>query len=112
TLGTHGVVVDPAERRALVVKGATRLAEAAGGSVDTGAEASLVDEITGLVEAPTPILGSFDPGYLDLPPDVLTTVMRKHQRYLPVRDKAGALLPRFVTMADGECDPDVVRAGN
>src|SRR5690606_29523430 len=56
--------------------------------------------------------GGFAPGYLDLPPQILTTVMRKHQRYLPVRTPDGSLLPYFVAVANGACDPDVVRAGN
>ena len=45
-------------------------------------------------------------GYLELPGAVLTTVMRKHQRYLPVRDADGALLPHFVTVANGPVDAD------
>ena len=49
--------------------------------------------------------------YLELPEQILTAVMRKHQRYLPVYVD-GALAPHFVTMANGLCDDDVVRAGN
>ena len=75
-------------------------------------EAALIDQITYLVEAPTPLLGTFDESYLALPDAVLTTVMRKHQRYLPVRDAAGALLPMFVTVANGPVDVELVRAGN
>src|SRR5690606_36505602 len=79
---------------------------------DIDAEAGLVDEITNLVEAPHGILGSFEARYLELPEQILTTVMRKHQRYLPVRDASGSLLPYFVTMAGGDCDDDLVRRGN
>ncbi|MGH3803594.1 MAG: glycine--tRNA ligase subunit beta, partial [Pseudonocardiaceae bacterium] len=68
--------------------------------------------ITNLVEQPTPILGSFAERYLELPAEILTTVMRKHQRYLPVRDPLGNLMPYFVAVANGSCDQDVVRAGN
>jgi glycyl-tRNA synthetase len=68
--------------------------------------------VTNLVEEPTPILGSFDPSYLELPAEVLTTVMRKHQRYLPVRDADNRLLPHFVAVANGSVDAGVVRAGN
>ena len=64
------------------------------------------------MESPTPLLGEFDESYLELPDAVLTTVMRKHQRYLPVRDATGALLPMFVTVANGPVDVDAVRAGN
>jgi glycyl-tRNA synthetase len=112
TLEAHGLVPDPAERRRRIVEGAGALAADVGGVVDVGRWERLVDEIVNLVEAPTPVRGSFDPAHLALPPEVLTAVMSKHQRYLPVTDADGALLPHFVTVANGECDPDVVRTGN
>ncbi|GDY33822.1 glycine--tRNA ligase [Gandjariella thermophila] len=111
-LERHGIVLDGAARRERIVAGAAELAAGVGGSVDAEGEAALLDEITNLVESPTPILGSFDPGYLQVPAEVLTTVMRKHQRYLPVRDSDGQLLPHFVAVANGACDENVVRAGN
>ncbi|WP_328438920.1 glycine--tRNA ligase [Nocardia puris] len=111
-LEAAGIVVDPVERRARVVSSAAALAEAANGRIDVDGDADLIDEITNLVESPTGILGHFDPKYLDLPEQILITVMRKHQRYLPVRSGAGDLLPVFVTMANGDCDADVVRGGN
>jgi len=112
TLVEGGLVPDPAERRRLIVEGATALAEAEGGTIDVERWAGLVDEVVNLVEAPTPVLGSFDSVHLALPPEVLTAVMSKHQRYLPVTDADGALLPHFVTVANGACDADVVRRGN
>src|SRR5699024_8004135 len=69
-------------------------------------------QVTNLVESPTPILGAFDPVYLELPEEILTTVMRKHQRYLPVRTASGTLAPSFVAVANGAVDIDLVRAGN
>jgi glycyl-tRNA synthetase len=111
-LAAHGVVIDPAARREQIVAGALRLAAGPGGTVDADGEAALIDEVANLVEQPEPILGAFAERYLELPAEVLTTVMRKHQRYLPVRDAAGGLLPYFVAVANGPCDPEVVRAGN
>lgn len=111
-LAEHGIVLDGRERRSRIVAAATELAAGVGGTVDVVVEAVLIDEITNLVEAPTAILGSFAGKYLELPPEILTTVMRKHQRYLPVRDAAGTLMPYFVTVANGSVDADVVRAGN
>ncbi|WP_344408662.1 glycine--tRNA ligase subunit beta [Actinomadura nitritigenes] len=111
-LREHGIEPDPARRRARIVEDARDLAARRGGTVDAAAEQDLVEEIVDLVEEPVAILGSFDAAYLDLPEAILTTVMRKHQRYLPVRGKSGGLLPHFVTVANGECDRDVVRAGN
>ncbi|HEU5475358.1 MAG TPA: glycine--tRNA ligase [Actinophytocola sp.] len=110
-LDRHGIVADQAVRRAAIVAAATELASSAGGAFDPAAEPALLDEITNLVEAPVAILGGFDPRYLELPQEILTTVMRKHQRYLPVRDAGGAQLPHFVAVANGACDRDAVRAG-
>ncbi|HEX7135836.1 MAG TPA: glycine--tRNA ligase subunit beta [Iamia sp.] len=112
TLEAHGIVPDPAARRAQIVDGAQALAAEVGGTVDVERWRRLIDEVVNLVEAPTPVLGSFDPVHLALPPEVLTAVMSKHQRYLPVTAADGALLPHFVTVANGECDADVVRRGN
>ncbi|WP_175482728.1 glycine--tRNA ligase [Actinokineospora iranica] len=111
-LAAHGVVADQSERRARIVAAAGELAASVGGRVDAEAESALIDEITNLVEEPNAILGGFAERYLDLPAEILTTVMRKHQRYLPVRDADGALLPHFVAVANGSCDHDTVRAGN
>ena len=61
------------------------LAASVGGTIDVDGESALIDEITNLVEEPNAILGGFSETYLELPQEILTTVMRKHQRYLPVR---------------------------
>lgn len=109
-LETHGITADAGRRREQIESLASNLAQSVGGTVDAEGEATLIEEITYLVERPTPILGNFDSKYLDLPTEVLTTVMRKHQRYLPVTN-GGELLPHFVGVANGDCDIDVVRAG-
>jgi glycyl-tRNA synthetase len=106
------IVLDTAARRAAIVSGAADLAASVGATVDVDGEADVIDEVTNLVESPNPILGSFEQRYLELPSDILVTVMRKHQRYLPVRAADGSLQAHFVAVANGECDVDVVRAGN
>jgi glycyl-tRNA synthetase len=111
-LASHSIILDREERRARVVAGARELAGTAGGLVDVDAESDLIDEITDITEDPHPILGSFEERFLELPAPVLTTVMRKHQRYLPVVGRDGTLLPHFVTFANGPRDRDAVRAGN
>jgi glycyl-tRNA synthetase len=111
TLAINGIVADPEDRQELIVTGAQDNVYP-DGRVDVAGEAALIDQITYLVEAPTPLLGTFDESYLTLPDAVLTTVMRKHQRYLPVRSADGALLPMFVTVANGPVDLELVRAGN
>lgn len=75
----------------------------------------LDDEVTNLVEQPTALLGSFEQKYLALPQDVLTTVMKKHQRYFSVfsDDSPHQLLPHFVTVRNGDNQHlDSVRHGN
>jgi glycyl-tRNA synthetase len=111
TLAMNGIVADPEDRHDLIVAGAQDHVYP-DGRIDVRGEAALIDQITYLVEAPTPLLGTFDESYLSLPDAVLTTVMRKHQRYLPVRDADGALLPMFVTVANGPVDVELVRVGN
>jgi glycyl-tRNA synthetase len=111
TLAINGIVADPEDRHELIVTGAQDNVYP-DGRVDVAGEAALIDQITYLVEAPTPLLGTFDESYLTLPDAVLTTVMRKHQRYLPVRSADGSLLPMFVTVANGPIDVALVRAGN
>jgi len=105
------VLVDPAERRRVIWRQVEELAARAGGLVEPDEE--LLSEVANLVEYPTALCGSFDPEYLKLPVEVLVTPMREHQRYFPVRNKEGGLLPRFIAVRNGtEEHLDIVRAGN
>ena len=105
------VIADFERRRSLVRDGVRAIAAEAGGEVVDGE--SLYDEVAALVEWPVPILGSFDKQYLSLPREVVTATLTGHQRYFPVADKDGRLMPRFVTVANIESkDPDQVRDGN
>jgi glycyl-tRNA synthetase len=110
-LRDHELVVSAGERREMITRRIASLAAEAGGVVPTAMLGDLLDEVTNLVEAPTPILGRFETSHLELPGDVLTTVMRHHQRYFPVEDRAGRLLPLFIGVANGKVDEAVVRAG-
>jgi glycyl-tRNA synthetase beta chain len=104
------VVVDPAERRALVEREVARAAKAAGGRVLDNP--GLLDEVTNLVEIPTAIAGEFERQNLDLPPEVVVSEMRTHQRYFAVVDAAGRLRNRFVAVAGTPVkDPKVSRHG-
>ncbi|MBE3590135.1 MAG: glycine--tRNA ligase subunit beta [Firmicutes bacterium] len=94
------VVVDPAERRQLVVTGAEAVARQAGGRARV--TEALVEEVTNLVEFPTPFVGRFDEAFLELPEAVLETTMRVHQRYFPVEGPDGRLLNRFVGVRNGD----------
>jgi glycyl-tRNA synthetase beta chain len=105
------VIADFERRRSQVRDGVRAIAAEAGGEIVDGE--ALYDEVAALVEWPVPILGSFDEQYLSLPREVVTSTLTGHQRYFPVADKDGRLLPRFVTVANIEStDPDQVRDGN
>jgi len=94
------VMLDPAERRALIAERAAALAAAEG--LRVRADEALLDEVTGLVEWPVPMLGSIDPRFMDVPPEVLITAMRAHQKYFSLLDADGKLAPRFVLVANTE----------
>ncbi|MGB5689467.1 MAG: glycine--tRNA ligase subunit beta [Woeseiaceae bacterium] len=105
------VIADFMRRRDLVREGVNEAAEQSGGHIVDGE--SLYDEVTALVEWPVPIVGAFDEMYLDLPREVVVSTLTGHQRYFPVADDNGKLLPHFVTVANIESkDPEQVIEGN
>ncbi len=107
----HHIVADREERRALIAEHVAKLALSVGGHIPD--DPALLDEVTNLVEQPTPLLGHFEETYLRLPADVLIAVMKKHQRYFPVAGDDGQLLPYFVAVRNGgEEHLDIVRHGN
>ena len=74
---------------------------------------SLLDTLVNLTEWPTPITGGFDESYLDLPKEVLSMVMRHHQKYFSVETPDGNLAPLFVAVTNTDGDPDgLIRHGN
>ncbi len=108
---TGWAMVDVAARRERIRGQVEQAAAEAGGTADVDAE--LLDEVTALVEWPVALAGRFDRRFLEIPPEALVAVMKDHQRYFPVRDAQGALLPAFVTVSNiASADPETVRAGN
>lgn len=92
------VILDPAERRAVIERDAAKLAKSKG--LVLVPDEGLLAEVVGLVEWPVALLGRIDAAFMDLPPEVLTTVMRHHQKYFALRDADGALAPHFVVVAN------------
>jgi glycyl-tRNA synthetase beta chain len=92
------VIVDPAERRALIAAGLAQAAASVGGRVLPDEE--LLATVTHLVEFPTAAVGRFAPDYLELPDEVLITAMREHQKYFAVVDAAGRLMPHFIAVSN------------
>ena len=99
-LAERHVVVDHVERRRRVLEGAQKAAASCGGTLR--ADPDLIDEITMLVEKPVPYLNTFDERFLQIPDEVLVSEMQHHQRYLPVVNNEGRLLPNFVVVANTE----------
>lgn len=112
TLLSEGhVMADVPERRERIRAGVASLAASLGGQAVISD--ALLDEVTALVEWPSPLAGHFDERYLALPEEVPIATMQDHQRYFPVRDAAGSLMNAFIAVANIESrDPDKVRAGN
>lgn len=105
------VVVDFDQRRARIEAGVREAAAALKGrAVSSDA---LFDEVAALVEWPVAITGQFSEEYLKLPREVIVATLTSHQRYFPVEDDKGALLPAFITIANLESrNPELVRDGN
>ncbi|SMF95298.1 glycyl-tRNA synthetase beta chain [Methylomagnum ishizawai] len=105
------VVAEFAARKQKIQALAEEAAARVGGKAHI--EPDLLDEVAALVEWPVPVLGGFDARYLALPPEVLITTMQANQKYFPVKDKHGGLLPYFITFANvASTALDTVRAGN
>ena len=100
-LEKHFVILDPELRKDKITEAAKTLCFAR--NLELVDDDGLLDEVAGLAEWPTPVLGDMDPAFLDLPPEVIRTSMRTHQKYFAVRDGAtDKLAPHFITVANIE----------
>ena len=105
------IMTDQDVRRETIRTQLTELAATKGATVVW--DEDLLDEVTFLVEYPTALCGTFDESYLTLPSDCIITPMKDHQRYFPMVDGKGKLLPMFLTVRNGDSKSlDVVAAGN
>jgi glycyl-tRNA synthetase beta chain len=107
TLRENYVILNAAQRRQKIEN------EIAALGIRLKPDPALLETLVYLTEYPTPILGEFDPTFLELPEEVLITVMRHHQKYFSVEDQSGHLAPRFVAVMNTSADPEgLVRRGN
>jgi len=107
----HFVMADQNERKATIRRQVEETARGAGGRVSM--DEALLEEVTYLVEDPTPLCGTFEERFLALPRELLVTTMRTHQRYFTVEGLDGKLLNKFITVANTRPeDPAVVVKGN
>ncbi|MDX2480911.1 MAG: glycine--tRNA ligase subunit beta [Desulfuromusa sp.] len=105
------VIPEIGKRRQLIEDQLETLAQNLGGKINQDDE--LLEEVSFLVESPQALAGSIESQFLQLPPELLITSMREHQRYFTLVDEQGKLLPNFITIANTHAkDPQVVVAGN
>ena len=106
------VVLDAAERRTIIADQLAKVAGAAGLTVKP--DDGLLDEVTGLVEWPVVLMGRIETAFMELPPEVLTTSMRTHQKYFACLDAKGALAPHFFLVSNmvAEDGGKTIVAGN
>jgi glycyl-tRNA synthetase beta chain len=106
------VVLDAAERRAIIAEGLATAAHAA--QLRVKDDELLLDEVTGLVEWPVVLMGRIERDFMALPPEVLTTSMRTHQKYFACLDAKGALAPHFLFVSNMSADDggQAIVAGN
>jgi glycyl-tRNA synthetase beta chain len=110
TLREQGhVVASFEERRAAIRMGL----ESAAGAATPSMPDALLDEVSALVEWPVVLAGQFDPAFLAVPQECLILSMQAHQKYFPLLDAAGRLLPRFLLVSNlASRDPAVIVSGN
>lgn len=106
------VVLDTAEREAAIWQGAQNLAFASG--MEVVADPGLLAEVAGLVEWPVPLMGRIADAFLGLPPEVLQTSMKEHQKFFSVRNPKTGRIEGFVTVANIEAADggEVILKGN
>jgi glycyl-tRNA synthetase beta chain len=111
-LETSGhVMADFTARREAIRAQVMEAAEKAGGKAVI--DDDLLDEVTGLVEWPLAVVGSFEERFLEVPPECLISAMKGHQKYFHMVDADGKLMPNFITVSNIESrHPDYVREGN
>ncbi|MCY0880833.1 MAG: glycine--tRNA ligase subunit beta, partial [Firmicutes bacterium] len=110
-LRDNHVLLSWQERRQVIVDTGNALAKDIGGRVRW--DDRLLDEVQSLVEWPVPFIGQFDPAFLQVPEPILVTSMKVHQRYFPLEDEQGGLLPMFLAVRNGQGrNLDQVRHGN
>jgi len=95
----NSVILDHADRQAVILEKARAVCAAAG--CELMDDQGLLEEVAGLNEWPVPVLGDMDPQFLTLPPEVIKTSMRTHQKYFAVRNgKTGKMAAHFVIVAN------------
>jgi glycyl-tRNA synthetase beta chain len=111
-LAEHFVILDHAERRDRIAREIESKARKLSGRVVLREHAALIDEVADLVEYPGVVAGFYDPSFLELPQEVLTTTLVHHQHYFPVHAEGGALKEAFLAVVNTQPMDERVIATN
>lgn len=105
----NNVIIDIDERKQMIEK---MINESLKEEEQVVMDKGLLEEVTNLIEYPYPIIGSFSEDFLEVPQEVLIISMQVHQRYFPILNKKGKLLPKFVVIRNGIDYSENVKTGN
>ena len=109
------VIIDQSDRHAAIIDGAKSLAESVGCTLDEAQLGGYIQDIAGLVESPTALLGQIEERFMRLPPELLQATIATHQKYITLQDQSGKFSPYFIVVSNRQSDPkrdQVIMAGN
>ena len=109
------VIIDQSDRHAAIIDGAKSLAASVGCTVDEAQLGGYIQDIAGLVESPTALLGQIEERFMRLPPELLQATIATHQKYITLQDQSGKFSPYFIVVSNRQSDPkrdQVIMAGN
>ena len=109
------VIIDQSDRRAAIIDGARSLAKSVDCTVNEAQLGGYIQDIAGLVESPTALLGQIEDRFMKLPPELLQATIATHQKYITLQDRSGNFSPYFIVVSNRQSDPkrdQVIMAGN
>ena len=109
------VIIDQSDRRAAIIDGARSLAKSVDCTVNEAQLGGYIQDIAGLVESPTALLGQIEDRFMNLPPELLQATIATHQKYITLQDRSGNFSPYFIVVSNRQPDPkrdQVIVAGN
>ena len=109
------VIIDQSDRHAAIIDGAKSLAASVGCTLDEAQLGGYIQDIAGLVESPTALLGQIEERFMRLPPELLQATIATHQKYITLQDQSGKFSPYFIVVSNRQSDPkrdQVIMAGN
>ncbi len=109
------VIIDQSDRRAAIIDGARSLAKSVDCTVNEAQLGGYIQDIAGLVESPSALLGQIEDRFMKLPPELLQATIATHQKYITLQDLSGNFSPYFIVVSNRQADPkrdQVIMAGN